>query len=321
MAGTFNATVDASSLAPPPPPGMLRAIGLALLAHALLIAALTWGVHWKQQDSPAIEAEIWSSVTQQAAPRAVEPPAVQPDPTPPPTPVKPEPPARVEPPPAPDPAIREAQIALEREKKRRELAQQREQEQAEREQQQRKAAAEKKRQDQLQKDREAQARKEADAQALAKRKAAEQADAKRKAERDKEQAQKAQQQEQRDAEARRQDNIRRAQGLAGASGGPAATGTAMQSTGPSASYGARVSARVRPNIVFPDDLAGNPSADVEVRCAPDGTIVSRRLVKSSGVKSWDEAVLRAIDKTETLPRDVDGRVPALLTIGFRPKDG
>ena len=25
-------------------------------------------------------------------------------------------------------------------------------------------------------------------------------------------------------------------------------------------------------------------------------------------------------KTETLPRDVDGRVPSALVIGFRPKD-
>lgn len=300
---------------------MLRAIGLALLAHALLIAALTWGVHWKQQDSPAIEAEIWSSVTQQAAPRAVEPPAARPEPTPPPPVPQPAPPPQVQAaPPPPDTAVRDAQIALERDKKRRELVKEREQEQAERAEQQRKTVADKKRQDQLQKDKEAETRREVDAQAQARRKAADQADAKRKADRDKEVAVKGQQ-EQREADAQRQKNLQRMAGMAGASGGPTASGTAMQSTGPSASYGAKVSARVRPNIVFPDDIAGNPSADVEVRCAPDGTIVSRKLVKSSGVKSWDEAVLRAIDKTETLPRDTDGRVPTVLTIGFRPKDG
>ena len=32
------------------------------------------------------------------------------------------------------------------------------------------------------------------------------------------------------------------------------------------------------------------------------------------------AVLRAIDKTEVLPRDVDGRVPSSMTIDFRPYD-
>ena len=33
-----------------------------------------------------------------------------------------------------------------------------------------------------------------------------------------------------------------------------------------------------------------------------------------------DAVLRALDKTETLPRDVDGRVPPSLVIGFGPQD-
>jgi colicin import membrane protein len=42
-------------------------------------------------------------------------------------------------------------------------------------------------------------------------------------------------------------------------------------------------------------------------------------VRSSGVQSWDEAVLRALDKTDALPRDVDGRVPSPVIIGFRPK--
>jgi colicin import membrane protein len=71
--------------------------------------------------------------------------------------------------------------------------------------------------------------------------------------------------------------------------------------------------------VFTDDVSGNPKAEVEVRMAPDGTITSRRLVKSSGVRSWDEAVLRALDRTEVLPRDVDGRIHTPLTIEFRPR--
>ena len=109
-------------------------------------------------------------------------------------------------------------------------------------------------------------------------------------------------------------------GLAGATGGPTATGTAQRSSGPSSSYAGRIRARIKPNIVFPDELATNPSAEVEVRTSPDGTIVGRKLLKSSGVPSWDEAVLKAIDKTESLPRDVDGLVPSSLIITFRPKD-
>ena len=45
-----------------------------------------------------------------------------------------------------------------------------------------------------------------------------------------------------------------------------------------------------------------------------------KVVRSSGFKSWDDAVVKALTKTETLPRDTDGRVPATLVISFRPKD-
>jgi colicin import membrane protein len=38
------------------------------------------------------------------------------------------------------------------------------------------------------------------------------------------------------------------------------------------------------------------------------------------VKSWDDAVLRALDKTEVLPRDVDGRVHTPLTLVFKLRD-
>ncbi|MDB5892763.1 MAG: protein TolA [Rhodoferax sp.] len=335
----MQATHDAVSLTPPQPPGMLRALLLALVAHALLLAALTWGVHWKQTESTAIEAEIWSSVTQQAAPReqVVTPPTPpvpppKPEPvTPPPPPPPPAPIPKVAPPP-PAPVVRDADIALEREKKRREQEKERQEELLEKQQeakrdQQKKAAADKKKQDQ-QKARELEAQREAQAEADAKRKALDAADAKRKATDAADakrkadaaaqaQAQKAQQQKQ--AEALRQENLKRMQGLAGASGGATATGSALQSTGPSSGYGGRVKAKVVPNIVFPDDVAGNPTADVEVRSSPDGTIISRRLVKSSGVKAWDDAVLKAIDKTETMPRDADGRVPSPLIIGFSPR--
>jgi colicin import membrane protein len=122
------------------------------------------------------------------------------------------------------------------------------------------------------------------------------------------------------AEKQRQDNIRRAMGLAGATGGADAKGTAPKASGPSASYGGKVRAKVKPNIVFTEDIAGNPTAEVEVRTAPDGSIISQRLIKSSGNKAWDDAVIKAIIRTETMPRDVDGRVPTPMILEFRPKD-
>lgn len=109
-------------------------------------------------------------------------------------------------------------------------------------------------------------------------------------------------------------------GQAGATGGAAATGTAQSSKGPSASYAGKVRAKVVPNIVFTEDINGNPTAEVEVRTTLDGTILSQRLVKSSGNKAWDDAVIKAIIRTGTMPRDVDGRVPTPMILEFRPKD-
>lgn len=339
-----HAITERNEFAPPPQRGMGRAVALALLAHALLLAGLTFSVQWKRNAEDTVaEAELWSAVPQEAAPREVEPP---PPPPPPPAPpediVKPRPaPVVKPPPPAPDESLKDAQIALEKERKRKELEKkerehQRElekkaQEKKEREkqekldkekqekekalQQKREAekaaekAAEKKRQEQLQREKDLERKKQEEA--ADKRRAAE-ADAKRKKEADAAEAKR--------LEAQRADNLKRMAGLAGASGGPSATGTALRSSGPSASYGGRVKARVKPNIVFTDDLPNNPVAEVEVRLAPDGTIVGRKLSKSSGVAAWDEAVLKAIDKTEVLPRDTDGTVPSSLVLVFRPKD-
>lgn len=124
------------------------------------------------------------------------------------------------------------------------------------------------------------------------------------------------QQEQLDAQ--REANIKRILGDANATGNSA--GTAARTAGPSAAYAGRIKARIKPNILLTDTVDGNPLAEVEVRSAPDGTIVSRKLIKSSGVKEWDDAVLRAIDKTEILPRDTDGSMPSPMVIAFRPRD-
>ena len=130
-------------------------------------------------------------------------------------------------------------------------------------------------------------------------------------------AEKARQDEARQA-AIREANLRRMMSQAGASDDPAATGNAPRTAGPSAGYAGRIKARIKPNIVLTASVPGNPLATVLVRLAPDGTIVGRKLVKSSGSAVWDETVLRAIDKTEVLPRDTDGRVPESMTIEFKP---
>ena len=116
--------------------------------------------------------------------------------------------------------------------------------------------------------------------------------------------------------AQREANIKRILGEAGATG--TTPGKATVTAGPSASWAGRVVARVRPNFIYPDAIQGDPMIEVEVKTSPDGTIVSRKLVKSSGDSRLDEAILRAIDKTEILPRDTDGRVPSPVVIAFTP---
>ena len=310
------ATTDRLEFAPPTQPGAAKAFALAILAHVLLMLALTWGISWNRESENIVaEAELWSSVPQQAAPRGASAPPVVPAPplvaTPaPPPPPPPEPAAKIEPAPPP----KAPDIALEMEKKK----------QAERLQEeldrQKKLEARKK-QEELERQKKLEARKkeeELQRRELAEKNAAE--EKKRKEEQVKMAKVKAREQEEaKQLAAIRQQNLDRMKDLAGATGADNSKGVALRSSGPSDSYAGRIQARVRPHIVFTDNVSGNPKAEVEVRMAPDGTIVSRRLVKSSGLKSWDEAVLRALDKTEVLPRDSDGRIHTPLTIEFRPK--
>jgi len=148
------------------------------------------------------------------------------------------------------------------------------------------------------------------------------AEQRKQAELDKQKAQEKKKAEQEDKQrqALRDLQMQRIAGMVGASGKPSATGTAVTSAAPSASYAGRIRARIKPNIVFTEDIVGDPIADVEVRTSPDGTIVGRKLLKSSGNKAWDNAVLKAIDKTGVLPRDTDGLVPPLLEISFTPHE-
>ena len=297
------ATFGRDPFMPSPPTGRGPALLLALIAHALLIAAVAFGVHWRNSEPTTMAAELWSAVPQAAAPRAVEPvPAAMPMPRP--QARKPEPvERRTEPAAAPQAATRpDPQIAIEQARREAVKRDQAERAEAERERQQA---------------REDQARKALKADKL-------KADA-LKLEREKAQraAQAAAVTEKADAaqqDAIRAANLKRLQGLAGATGAATDTGSAARSSGPSASYAGRIMARIKPNIVFGDTPDGNPMATVEVKLAPDGTIVAKRLVKSSGVKAWDEAVLRAIERTEILPRDIDGRVPPPFQIDFKLRD-
>lgn len=309
-----------NEFAPPHTPGLLRALALALLAHGLLLVMLTVGVQWKRDATAVtVEAELWSAVPTEAAPPAHQPDTpIEPPPPIPPVPVAPAVPVAAAPPATSPAPTHDADIALSKEKIR---LQKEKQVQQEKQLQQDKLNKEK-----LAREKQAQAKAEHDkklqqAQRAQEAKAA--ADAAKAAQAAKQQTALKARQEAQKLEELRQQNMKRMTGLAGASAGNGderTRGTAALSSGPSAGYGGRIVARIKPNITYTESITGNPSAEVEVRTAPDGTIISRKLTRSSGVKSWDDAVLKAIDKTEVLPRDVDGRVPTALILSFRPQD-
>ena len=119
-------------------------------------------------------------------------------------------------------------------------------------------------------------------------------------------------------EAQRKANLQRMMSSLG--GGAAGSQAVARTSGPSEGYAGRIVARVKPNLKFPDHVSGNPHAIVEVRCTPDGRIIARRLIAPSGMPAWDDAVLRALDRTEVLPTDVDGTVPSLLQLSFKLRD-
>lgn len=293
MTMTARASIERDAFMPRAPDAFGRGLALAVAAHLALVVALSVGVSWRVSPPEGIEAELWAAVPQMAAPRPAEPEPPPPQPEPEPE-VKPLP-EPVKPPPVTQPEP-DAQIAIEKAKRKREQA------------------------DQAARDAARQAAKQAaarEAEKLAEQQRKDEAADKRRAELDK---------KKRDATqaaalaAARDKQMQRLAGLAGATGAPTATGSALQSAGPSADYLGRIKGRIRPNVSFPDTLPGNPAVEIDIRLAPDGRIIASRIVKRSGVPEWDDAVLRAIERTEVLPRDETGKVPPAMTIVYRPRD-
>ena len=78
-------------------------------------------------------------------------------------------------------------------------------------------------------------------------------------------------------------------------------------------YKEKIKASVMSNV------AEQPSAGpvtVRIKSRPDGIILAKQLTRSSGDPDWDNAILQAIDKTEKLPTDIDGRTPTTMVVIF-----
>ncbi|MFT5535383.1 MAG: colicin import membrane protein [Burkholderiaceae bacterium] len=315
----------------PKEPGRWRAIALAVAVHGALLVMLWIGVRWQNDTPLVVEAEVWSPVVKEAAPKAQPEPEVKevpkpivkevPTPVPPPKPV--EKVAPVVKPPVIDP-----EIALEQEKKRKA--------------EQLKERLEEDRQEKLKKlEKEKQLAKEKQDKLDAKEKLEKQAklDAKEKQDKqdklDKQEAQEKAELKKVELEKKRKqeeiDNKRLAKirddemkRITGVAVGPGGSGDAPKSQGPRGdpSYIQKVGAKIRSNTVFngAEDVEGNPPVEYAIELLPDGTVRGIRKLKSSGIPGFDEAVRRAIEKSQPFPADKSGTAPSGFTVSHKPKD-
>jgi colicin import membrane protein len=126
------------------------------------------------------------------------------------------------------------------------------------------------------------------------------------------------------AEKARADQLARLRAAAGAEGGRGGTVGSGVGGGGNAPPGwtDKVIKKVKPLIVFnPESISGNPAAVILVNLAPDGAILSTSIQSSSGNAGWDRAVLLALSRAESLPKDDNGKIPQReVKLTFKPKD-
>ena len=77
----------------------------------------------------------------------------------------------------------------------------------------------------------------------------------------------------------------------------------------------------KPKIIFNhSQVDGNPELRILVEFAPDGRIINKRITKASGEVSWDNAVIKALNQVDSVPKDKNGNIPRQVNFIFKPKD-
>jgi len=115
--------------------------------------------------------------------------------------------------------------------------------------------------------------------------------------------------------------LRAAAGAEGGSGGNSGSGVGGGGNAPPG-WTDKVIKKVKPLIVFnAESVSGNPAAVIKVELAPDGAILSTSIMTSSGIEAWDRAVLLALSRAQSLPKDDSGKIPQRqVKLTFKPKD-
>jgi colicin import membrane protein len=268
--------------------------------HALLVAALWISVKWNVEPTGAVVVELWGGPP--AGPAAAPEPLVV---APPAAPVRSE----------PEPEKPDADIVLQQEKKR--LEAERRLEEQRRLEAERKSQAEQK-------------RREAESKRLAEEKNRLDAERRKQAEAMAQAAERRREDERREAVRKAEEARMLAQAAGGSPGGSTAGsaggrpgGTAAAGAGGGdASYAGQLIALIRPRIAFavPENTPASVYAEFQVDLLPTGEILAVKKLKASGLPGYDEAVERAIRRTDPFPRKRDGTVERTVIIRFRPVD-
>ena len=277
-----------------PEKGTAPAFALSLLAHALLFLAIAFVVRWKTEPVGTVSAELWSGF-----PAAAPTPAPAPVPAPLVEPTPPPPPPKIEPRPEPEPE-RKADIVVEQKKK---------------PEPPKKVDPPKEPPKKVEPPKPDPKILEAQKREVAKAEAA------------KAEAAKAEAAQAREATKRREQELQR---IAAAAGGPASGAGTAGATGVSSGggmprgYESQVVGCIRPHIVFnvPDGVKPKQYvAEFEVQLLPTGEqATAPKLLKASGLASYDQAVERAIRRCEPFPRPREGAMPRSLRLTFDPVD-
>jgi colicin import membrane protein len=88
-------------------------------------------------------------------------------------------------------------------------------------------------------------------------------------------------------------------------------------------YARLIAAKIKSNTILPpmNEIAGNPAVEYAIDLLPDGSVKEVKLLRSSGIAAFDQAVRRAIDRAAPYPAEpASGKVPASMAILHRPKD-
>ena len=288
-------------------PTSKTALALSAAVHAVLVAALFFGVQWKNEQPDGAPVDVYFGNP------AASPPLPRPTPDPEPTPVpdqkplpKPEPKAVETPKIDPQIAIKDKERREKEEKERLEKEKAEKLKKQKQEEEQKQKEEEKKKREQKEKE----ARRE---DAIAKE-----------LERDLKQAR-----EHRSSEAVRSLQPQLDAELKGLRGSPNGSPTG-NSSGSKASAGnassrgkdayiGKIRDKIRGNTVLPPGIQGNPEAVFKVTQLPSGEIIDIKLSKSSGNKALDEAIERAIKKSDPLPLpDQPNLFERVLELKYKP---